>query len=266
MSNEKTIKRHFVLTDGRSGSNYLINTLNKHPQIVNYGEVLGDWTLPYKLYRTMKWTGIKSREYIDLLYGSTSLYYLGQIASAISHIRNREKINFKLKSNIRNIGIKDFSFLLEKRGLLNYLSNASDIYVIHLYRNNILKRYISLVRMQKTGIVKTKSKVSPVKLYIDINDMLKKIAIFEREKELGFMIADKIPKNRLMTISYEDYFNSAESISLINSRIFKFLSVQPIDIKSSQKKIGNDNLKMYIANYNEIKHTLNGTKYEKYLM
>ncbi len=42
------MNRHIILTSGRSGSNYLANTLNQHPQIVNYGEVLATTLIPYK--------------------------------------------------------------------------------------------------------------------------------------------------------------------------------------------------------------------------
>jgi len=34
------MNRHINLTSGSSGSNYLTNTLNQHPQLVNYGEIL----------------------------------------------------------------------------------------------------------------------------------------------------------------------------------------------------------------------------------
>ena len=43
--------RHFILTNGRSGRNYFVQARNKQPQIANYGEVLGDWTLAGKYVR-----------------------------------------------------------------------------------------------------------------------------------------------------------------------------------------------------------------------
>lgn len=44
------MNKHIILTNGRSGSNYISGVLNSHPHITNYGEVLGEWTVPYMIY------------------------------------------------------------------------------------------------------------------------------------------------------------------------------------------------------------------------
>ena len=73
------MRRHLILTHGRSGSNFLTNSLNLHPQVVNYGEVLGDWTLPCKLRKLNLLNSESYEQYLDQLYTSSPLYYCAQL-------------------------------------------------------------------------------------------------------------------------------------------------------------------------------------------
>jgi len=257
--------RHFILTSGRSGSNYLANTLNKHPNIVNYGEVLGEWTLPYKLYSCMSPFGVKWGSFLNALYQSTSLYYVAQFISVISHLRRGEKIGFKNYSDIASIGIKDFAFLVRKRNLSSFFGPSANIKIIYLYRQNIFKRYLSLVRMQQSGKVKTESTETVSPIYVDPKHMLIELALYEKELQLQKDIVASIPKDHLMKIKYEDYFNTLESIASTNKEVFDFLGVEPIEASSKQRKIGSDDLSSYISNYDEICSVLSGTEYVKYL-
>lgn len=43
--------RHVVLTLGRSGSNTLRDMLNQSPEVLNFGEVLGEWNTIRKIQR-----------------------------------------------------------------------------------------------------------------------------------------------------------------------------------------------------------------------
>ena len=61
------MNRHIILTSGRSGSNYLTNTLNQHPHLVNYGEVLASMLIPYKFYDRCKRYKICHGSIIDYL-------------------------------------------------------------------------------------------------------------------------------------------------------------------------------------------------------
>ena len=73
------MKHHFILTSGRSGSNYLANTLNSSKQVVNIGEVLGYWTVPHKLYsRVSNLFNISYEEYLDLLLENQTSFYAAQ--------------------------------------------------------------------------------------------------------------------------------------------------------------------------------------------
>lgn len=258
--------RHFILTHGRSGSNFLVNTLNLHPNLTNYGEILGEWTMPYKVYQCVKFLGIEWDEFLDLLYSSSSLYYCAQVVSVLSHIRQGKEINFKRKKDISSIGLKDFVFLLKKRGLKDYLKLRDDVKVLHLLRKNHLKKYISLLNMHTTGVVKSEKKGrGNNKLVIDVNDMLSKLETMKKEENIGFEIVDALSPERVLIIDYDEYFKNPDRTKAINKTIFSFLKVIDLDIMSKQKKIMSNNLRDCIDNYEEVRKTLVGSCYEEFL-
>lgn len=147
------MKKHIILTNGRCGSNYLVNLLNTHPQIVNYGEVLGEWTLTYKLNNTLGLGGKSPTDYLDYILTSPYFFYMAQLYLIFSRLQKGKKINFKLWSQIKSIGIKDFSINFAKRNIKYYLRDHEDILVINLYRENQLKRLVSLTMMEATGLI-----------------------------------------------------------------------------------------------------------------
>lgn len=260
------VSKHFILTGGRSGSNHLTNSLNKHPSLVNYGEVLGEWTLPYKLYRILRPLGVTSERFIDLLYENALPFYMGQVVSAISHLRNKAPVNLKRRSQIETVGIKDFAFLIYRRRLTSYLADRKDIRVIHLRRINLLHRYLSLVRMGRTGIVKTREKRALAKkLFVDTVDMMRglKQLAFEESQELDIVSA--IEPSRLYSVLYEDYFSSKERMQDILAEILNFLDLSPVPLISDQKKISPDRLEDSIKNYSEVCEALKGGAFEDYL-
>jgi len=133
------MNRHFILTHGRSGSNFLANCLNKHQSLVNYGEVLGEWTQPYRLFKLYKKAGKGWPEYLDALYTSSTLFYAAQSVSALKHLKTGRKINFKRKSAIKSLGVKDFVFLANKPGALQPQTTTT------AYAPDICKRTTSLL-------------------------------------------------------------------------------------------------------------------------
>ncbi len=260
--------RHFILTHGRSGSNFLANSINNHPSLVNYGEVLGEWTPAYRLFSHFNKMGLVLdwNAYLDTLYSSTLLFYFAQTHSALSKLLKRQKSNFKCKASVKSLGIKDFCFLLEKRGLLSYLQDRPDIKIIYLTRRNHLKRYLSLLNMKSSGIVKTESTLLQQNKYIiDVDDLLLKIEVFREEEMIGDRLVKSVPQSKLMTIDYEEYFFDTKSVNKTNSMIFKFLGVEEIQLASQQRKILSSKAIDHIANYAEVSSALRQAGYDYYL-
>ena len=260
--------RHFILTHGRSGSNFLANTFNQHPNLVNFGEVLGDWSRPYQLYNLIcRFRKISWAQFLELLYSSDPLFYLAQWYSLSRGLISERKLkSIKSKSDIKSLGLKDFVFLLDRRGLSDYLAQQTDVKVIYLTRRNHFSRYLSIINMHASGVVKTESGSSSGARYtVDIDDLLDNLKRFREEEDIGDKIIEALPSERVISIDYEEYFDSDESIKNTHARVFNFLAVPPIDVASKQRKILSRDLSDHINNFAEVKNALINAGHGDYL-
>ncbi|PSB05284.1 hypothetical protein [Merismopedia glauca] len=262
------MKKHLIFTNGRSGSNYLVNLLNTHPEVVNYGEVLGSWTLPYQIYKKITFGGEPGVEYLRYIYNNQSFFWGAQIYSAWSHLKRRENINFKFPHQIKSIGVKDFSINFLKQNIESFIWKTDDLAVINLYRENSLQRFVSYLMLKKTNVVKVDSSNTSTskrgKTYFDTKEFMKGLEIVDRETEEQLAIAAKIPSHRVFNVSYENLF-SAENNQKCQEYILEFLGVKPLNLTSNHKKILPVNLADIIENYDEILPELQASKYEKYV-
>lgn len=267
------VQRHFIYTEARSGSNYLVNLFNQHPQLTNYGEVLGDWTKPHQVNRIITLNGKPNKNYLQYIYSSKLFFYLAQLYYAYKNILQKKPLQFKRYQDIKSLGIKDFHYNLWNFGLLDFFPQNEDILIINLYRENLLKQHISLELMRQTKIVssetlgnrKNSEKIKKRKLYIDTSTIIEILETAENFVEQRQNILNQLPQNRILGISYEDLFASAESKNHFRDRAFEFLGVEPIDIKSDHRKISSNNLVDIVENYQEVYDTLSNTKFAKYL-
>ena len=265
--------KHLIITNGRSGSNYVSNLLNQHPHLINYGEVLGDWTLPYKLYSSYAFGPRDVISYLEFLYTSRSFFYVAQLYSSFNRIINKRKVYFKRYSSIYSIGIKDFTINFKRRRIANYLKSHPEIYVINLYRENQLKRLISLEMMRANKIVSVKNynsrknhqrNFNHTKIRLDPLYVWNQLTTFQAEIDDQFKMIKNHPKERIFTIKYENLFASETSLRRITKNLFKFLHVKPISSRSYHRKILPNNIYDLLANYDEIRLALKDTKFESF--
>jgi LPS sulfotransferase NodH len=254
--------RHFILTNARSGSNFLTSTINMHPELLNFGEVLGEWTLPRRIISRRLIPKMSDEDYLDFLYRSRWVFYGGQVFSAARRVRRRKAFRLKLRSRIKSLGMKDFAYLIRDYGLGDYIERSDDIKVIQLLRSNTLKRFVSGERLRQTKIVSTEGVERKVRLEIDTETMLERLRRLKDQDSLSQEIVARLPRERVLELSYEDYFSSPQRTAEINADLFRFLDVEPISAVSGQKKIGSDRLDEIVRNYPEFCRTVSGTEFE----
>lgn len=268
------MNKHFIYTGSRSGSNYLVNLLNSHPKITNYGEALGDWTLLYKLHSKFGLGGKTTLDYLNYIYTSPVFFYIAQAYSAIARLRENKPINFKSIKQVKTIGIKDFHMNLmgDRSPLWSFFKNDDEMLIIHLYRENLLKKFISLEMMSSTKVVSRKDlsqngeqnkKIQKIAVNpVEVLPRLEKsyAMLQERMNRLG-----ELPQNRVLHVRYEDLFSSADSQGKHRDKIFQFLGVELINVESDHRKILSNNLSDIIENYDEVYETLINTPFAQYL-
>jgi hypothetical protein len=261
------MKRFIILTLARSGSNNLVNLLNRHPQITNYGEVLGEWTIPYRLHQKYGLGGKSDAGYLDYIYRSRLFFYLGQIYNVRARFRSGKPINFKFRNQVQLIGVKDFSSNFYRRNISSYLKDREDIQVISLYRENTLKRFISHKKMEKGGAVALASKEdNPVKelkntIRLDIDQLISELDVFDKQLTDHHAMVNELQPNRILTICYEDMFAANERVTKYRDEVFEFLGVPNMGLQFGHKKILPDDISKVVENYDEMCEALKNTKY-----
>ena len=260
--------KHIILTQGRSGSNFLVSTLNCHPAIVNYGEVLGPWTVASRIVRAIRLAGIplKDRSFLEALLSSQILFYGAQFWSAFSHLYNKETIRFKRIRNVNSIGFKEFFIHFERLHLEEFLMENEDISIIYLQRNNLLRRCLSLQSLKQTGIISAQEKSLKLdKVNVDPEEILKQLDVLNQESEYERTLLDRLGRNPILRLSYEEAFSSPSSVQTMIDQVFDFLGVPPIHVKSNHKKILPKSLNEIVANYEELIEAIQNTQYAQYL-
>src|SRR5215217_8240770 len=103
------MNRHLIYTNGRSGSNALVSLLNQHPNIVNYGELLGSWTLPGRYILPLFRGANGPARYLDWAYEAKLPFVGAQTLSFLSRTRQGRNTHFRIRRNIVSLGVKDFA-------------------------------------------------------------------------------------------------------------------------------------------------------------
>ena len=253
---EKT--RFIVLTNGRSGSNFLVNALNQHPELVNYGEVLGDWTAPW---RSRRWLGVARDDdpasiarYLDGFFTSRARFYAAQVISAKDRRGRNEAVRFKRWRDVKAIGVKEFQLLFDQRKLGDYLASRADIRVIGLTRSDPVRRYLSRSLLQRTGQAAARSSEKAVvaKIRLDADEFFKGVGVVAEENKRLSEVLAAIDDDRKFVVDYDEYFADSASMTGYNDAMFRLLALSPVPTAGEHRKLNTRSLRDTIENYDEL--------------
>lgn len=266
------MNKHFVLTSGRSGSNYISDLLTRHPNVINYGEVLGQWTTGYKANKYLRIGNGDAGKYLDFIYRGKGYFQLSEgYQSLKAFVKPNQRPPQKSWSDIQSYGVKDFAMTLIDRGAADFLKNNPDIRVISLHRENALRRFASVHMLDETGVVssahaKDSSTAHKVKqqVYLDPETLIGDLKRTEKVVQDQLDMVAELPKERVLSIRYEDLFASEQSKHDFAQQMFEFIGVKPLDLESSHKKLNASNLQDLIQNYDEVFDICRGSDFERY--
>ena len=253
--------RFIILTNGRSGSNFVVNILNQHPNVVNFGEILGEWTLPNKLYKRLRlvtrwdWEG-----FIDWILFSRLAHWVGQMRSVMAHGERGKAREAKAFSTVKAVGFKDFFFLIERHDLADFV-RTGDFKVIYLSRSDSLARAVSLQRMAANGQAVQHQARTNQAIQIDTDQLLRDLDAMAKEQMFEDRLIAAIGPNRLMHIDYQDYFFDAGKMEATNQRMFEFLGVPPCKVQAEHRKISGDTLRDEISNLEAVRTALGSSRH-----
>jgi LPS sulfotransferase NodH len=224
------VNRFAILFVGRTGSTYLQELLDSHPNIRCLGEALPE---------------LKDR-------GATSQLQWVEWALTPPLIGPYRALGFKTK----------LSDVLDHKGFGQTLKR-NQVKIIHLQRRNRIKAAVSYFNVRRVwektgewGLYDEKDR--PDLVYIDpleFDQALKRREEYERV--LGdFVNQIDLP---LISMDYDDLLLQRDKALLM---IYDYLRVKPKPVFTNAKKITTDNLRNAFLNYDELRSHYVGTPYE----
>lgn len=222
----------------RSGSNYFISMLNKHPEILCHFELFHD------------------KEIFD---GFWTKNLKNNLSSLSLEKRDKDPKIFLKKFYLQHYGHKYIGFNIFPKQNLNILKHTvqdNEFRKIILKRKSTLRSFVSLKIAQKTGIwsirssKKNKNENIDKRIYFRPKEYIQYVNFinnFYKNLENNIIIKG----GDFLVIYFEDFLNSTSEISQI---IFNYLGVEKIFLEKNKSKFNkqnSENLSNLIINYTD---------------
>lgn len=246
MGRHRPSTRFIILGRSRTGSNLLRGLLNAHSQVRVFEEVFKDealinWGLPdYD----------QSNETLDLFRSDPCLFLENVIFG------NQPK-------RIKAVGFKLFYYHAQE-GKLNpiwsYLQEQTDIKILHIKRQNILKTHLSRKKADLTDrwINLSGEKQESAPIYLDFQECL---ADFEQTRNWEVQYDDYFRHHPRLEVVYEEL---AENHAQMMQEVFAFLGLPPEPVAPQTFKQSAQTLRSSISNYEELKERFSATKWNSF--
>jgi LPS sulfotransferase NodH len=245
------ITKFVILTDQRSGSTWLVDILNSHPEVIAFSELFIENTKKNK----PTWAGEK-----DVLLWRA---YIRKSKSIFKHLRPFSCLRYlnyiyAYKQSINAIGFKlMYHQLWHCPEILVYLL-LKKAKVVHLIRSNILDVIISKEASLIRGSFHSINNVSQVQVKLNTSNLLKRLRWLDTKIKLAKRIfsCSGVP---YIEVEYEKLKSNPSSFN----DILNFLGIEPgkQKLETPLRKLSKGSHMEIIANYEEVKKALKNTKY-----
>lgn len=232
--------RVIQLSSKRVGSTFLQNAINSHTDIVGIDEVFVN-----NIRKGLKKSGFIP--YCMFKKGES-----GIILSPEEYIKDVLHNTYPDKNTAFKLM---YHQIHHHTGLYHYLTNDTELKILHLMRKNLLKQVVSFYKMSEYN--DKPIKVSPEKVFNNV------IQAERNNKNWSNIFRNKIK----LTLYYEDMIGRTEGDKtylspLANAAICDFFKVDHQMMFSETKKKNKEDLSIYFPNYEAIKKKFKGTQFE----
>jgi hypothetical protein len=235
--------RAILLTTQRTGSTFLIECLNSHPDIEATGELLigapskvqpltkGRWRPLAKFWRFVRAGAWMPRRHMDRFFND------GQARVRLF------KAMYNHVSNPITLG---------------YLRERTDIRILHLRRRNLLKMHVSRKLMGSGKRVQSFTPLEGARVHIDPAEALAEMRSVRRKYEHYEEVFSAHPRLQLV---YEDLISQQTIDPKVSDSICGFLEVRRAVMKSRLVKMNPDPLASIVTNYGELANEVSRTEF-----
>ena len=245
----------FVITcPGRTGSTLLATLLQGHPEVCCHGEVFG-WRV---------FEGFLGIDY----QGPISEQHKPPIVDKLVQLRLDDPVSYLrdfvlFPGGYKAVGLK---FKYEELSIESYttvrhwIRDNQDLKIVHLTRENLLKRYASEVIATKiTKVFNTwYEPPPPTRITLSAEECEREFAHAEHQKDRYTKL---FSKHEVLNLTYEELLADRD---LKLAEVQAFLGVEPAEMKTRMKKLNPDSLAELLENYDELRHHFKGTRYEAF--
>jgi hypothetical protein len=242
--------RFLVTCPARTGSTMLVWFLRSHPELCAHGEVLAP-TGPLTFY------GVDYR--VDppldgLLRALRDRDPVGFARDYVWHAGDRRAAGFKGK----------YEELLrpEYGDLLKYIGDETDIRVIHLWRENLLERYVSeylAVNVFRVyNVIRGGKPPNEERIRLSPEECR---ANFERTEHRRARFRSFLAGHRILEVTYEELVGAPTDTL---NRVQEFLDVEPRPLETQSVKMRSLSLRETLENHAELVSAFHGTPYARF--
>lgn len=246
-----------VLADRRTGTSLLLDTLNSHPDIDCVKRAFG---LEKRIKNPTE----------DHHSGGYFLFRTKTIGHRVRHYTNRqESIDNFIEQDIfaqrAHLVAPGFRLLYGASKAYPEIGNwmlANEVKVIHLVRENLLKRLISekTAPLHKMHHPRQGAEIKTVKIRLDPTETLEKLERKAKRVEAEEATFEVLKPLRVV---YEEFSANRDTEA---HRVLQFLGVSTSEpVGSDLVKINPDNIEALVENYDELCAALAGSQFERFL-
>jgi LPS sulfotransferase NodH len=244
---------YMITCAARTGSTMLVHLLRSHPEICSHDEIfspgkIGGITGTYLIKRRA------DSEFIDRLSAERDRDPIKFLYKIALDLQGKKSVCFKLKH--------DELILPEYKTLRDEIVNDRDFRIIHLRRENLLRRYLSYyIANEVTHVTMAiHGQVIPEvpRVELDPQECQKDFEAI-RSRELEFV--ELFAQHPSFSISYEEMVaRDAEKIRAL----LDFMGVSPRELTTTTRRLGCDDLRQVIVNFEELRTYFAGSPYSKF--
>jgi LPS sulfotransferase NodH len=243
---------YMITCAARTGSTMLVYLLRSHPEICSHGEIFS----PGKI-RGLSGTYLSKHaqpEFIDRLSAERDRDPIKFLYKIALDLQGKKAVCFKLKH--------DELILPEYKTLRDEIVNDRDFQIIHVRRENLLRRYLShyIANYVTHLTVAIRGQVIPEvpRVELDPHECQRDFEAV-RSRELEFV--ELFAQHPGFSISYEEMVaGDAKKIRAL----LDFMGVSPRKLTTTTRRLGCDDLRQVIANFEELCRYFAGSPYSKF--
>jgi LPS sulfotransferase NodH len=258
----KVMIKFLIITQPRSGSSFFTSCLNSHSQIYcPRGSLFTKHNVsPLKRFKPGFLT-------VDRKKSPYYKYRSGSFRRQIAHRFRRNKLIHEFLSewyaryqNYEAVGFKvNYSQISRYPATISWVKQ-NDVKIIHLVRNNLLKRHVS----NKIAIARdqhhSRKPLKPIKVYIDpeilLDDFRRRQKRFDKYRKL-------FRDFPFLEVSYESMVADKGTET---GKVLKFLGIEQVmPLTTDLVKVNPDSVEDLIENYDEVEQTLINTEFKYFL-